>query len=69
MKQEMAEKIYDLYLDGAKVMIHSPYVDGFAELWEDGDDIMISSDVWAEAKLVELEFHVSVYKRVNLEDE
>lgn len=68
MNKQTAEKIYALYLDRAKVMIHSPYVDSFAKLWKDGDDIMISSSVWAETRLVELEFHVSLYKRIELED-
>lgn len=67
--KELARKVYDAYFENdIKVMIISMYVDEFADLEERDGEIYISSEVWADQMLVELNFPVRLYKEVCLEE-
>ena len=59
-----AARILNAYKKGTKVMIVSPYVDGFARVYSKDDVVMISSQVWAEIPLTDLEFRLEFYNPI-----
>jgi hypothetical protein len=67
MPVETQLKLLNMYINGCKIKItYDPYMDDFADLYQEGDEVFFDSIVWRQIPLSQIFVeNVKVYQPVN----